>query len=161
MAVTIRGSGQVPVQIVQTVKTDTFSSTSTTYVDITGMSVTITPTNTLNKIFINFCISGGAGSMGIFQIVRNSTPIAIGDLSGTKPQSTTLPQQWAGGNGDRGFSAVMTWLDSPSTTSAVTYKLQGYGDAGTWYLNRTASDANAIFGPRAVSSITVMEIAYA
>lgn len=158
MPVTIRGSGQVPVQVIQTVKTDTFSSTSQTYVDITGMSVTITPSSSSNRILINFAISGGAGSMAIFQLVRNTTPIAIGDLSGTKPQSTTLGQQWAGGNGDRGFSAVMTWLDSPATTSAVTYKLQGYTDAGTWYLNRTASDANAIFGPRAVSSITVMEI---
>jgi hypothetical protein len=161
MAVTISGSGQIVKQVVQTVKTDTFSSTSTTYVDITGMSVTITPTNSANRILVNFSISGSAGSMGIFQIVRNSTPIAIGDLSGTKPQSTTLGLQWTGGNGDRGYSAAMTWLDAPATTSAITYKLQGYTDGGTFYLNRTASDANAIFGPRAVSSITVMEIAYA
>ena len=41
-------------QVVSTTKTDTFSTTSTSYVDITGLSVSITPTSTSSKIFIKY-----------------------------------------------------------------------------------------------------------
>ena len=54
-----------------------------------------------------------------------------------------------------------THLDSPNTTSAVTYKLQGTLGAtysATFYLNRSSLDSNFDFGPRTASSITVMEI---
>ena len=51
MAVTINGSGQIISQVISTFLTTTFTSTSTTYTDVTGLSVTITPINSANKIF--------------------------------------------------------------------------------------------------------------
>ena len=55
----------------------------------------------------------------------------------------------------------MTFLDSPNTTSEITYKLQANTSNGAnniMYINRTGNDANATYGGRGVSSITVMEI---
>ena len=146
-------------QVVQTTLTSTFSSTSSTYVDVTGMSVSITPKFSTSKILVRVDMSGSAVSLSVFQLVRNSTAIALGDASGSHTQSTTSCLQYSGVNGDRGFYGGFQWLDSPATTSATTYKLQGYADTGQWNLNRTASDANSNYGPRSVSTITVMEIA--
>ena len=57
-------------------------------------------------------------------------------------------------------NSSMTFLDSPSTTSAITYKVQGRLDAnGTLYINRPGVDANADYGSRGISTLTVMEIA--
>ena len=57
-------------------------------------------------------------------------------------------------------NSSMTFLDSPSTTSALTYKVQGRLDAnGVLYINRTGQDANADYGSRGISTLTVMEIA--
>ena len=54
----------------------------------------------------------------------------------------------------------MTFLDSPSSTSALTYKVQARVDAnGTMYINRPGNDANADYGSRGISTLTVMEIA--
>lgn len=51
------------------------------------------------------------------------------------------------------------YLDSPSTTSATTYKIQYRVAGGTSYLNRAVADTDASYAPRTVSTITVMEIA--
>ena len=45
-------------QIVQTVKTDTFTTTSTSFTDITGLSVNITPTSASSKIYVSFTVNG-------------------------------------------------------------------------------------------------------
>jgi len=161
MSVTISGSGQIVKQVVTTNLTSIFSSTSTSYVDVTGLSVTITPTNSANKILVRFDITGGASSLVTYKLVRNSTDVAIGDLVAGHGQSTTQAAQWAGSNGDRGSYVGMTYLDSPATTSAVTYKIQGITDSGTWYVNRSASYSASAFGSGSISTITVMEIAYA
>ena len=52
----------------------------------------------------------------------------------------------------------MTWLDSPSTTSATVYKLQIQMDAGTFYFNRTNTDTDNASFPRTISTITATEI---
>ena len=55
--------------------------------------------------------------------------------------------------------ASAVFLDSPSTTSATTYKVQVANV--TWrlmYINRTGQDSDAVNTPRTASSITVMEV---
>jgi hypothetical protein len=55
----------------------------------------------------------------------------------------------------------ITFVDSPATTSAVTYKLQGRGwnsSAGTFYINQSAAENNSANFGRTLSTITVMEI---
>lgn len=146
-------------QVVQATKTDTFSSTSTSFADITGLSVSITPTSSSSKVLVRFDVSGSASSMAIYRVTRNGTAIGVGDASGSHSSSATSSLQWAGVNSDRGTYGGWQWLDSPATTSACTYQLQCVTDGGTWYINRTTADANATGGPRSSSSITVTEIA--
>jgi hypothetical protein len=146
-------------QVVQTVKTDIFSSTSTSYVDITGFSASITPTSATNKILVRFDITGGASSLAVYKLVRGSTDIAIGDFVTSHGQSTTQAAQFTGINGDRGYYVGMSFLDSPSTTSSTTYKVQGFTDTGTFYVNRSSSYSTTSVGSGSVSTITLIEIA--
>ena len=53
---------------------------------------------------------------------------------------------------------ALQFLDSPSTTSATTYKIQTRVTAGTGYVNRTVTDTDSGVYPRGISTITVMEI---
>jgi hypothetical protein len=146
-------------QVVSTTKTDTFSMAGYTgYTDITGLTVTITPTSSTSKILIDYVVSTGPSDVVSLQLFRNSTAICIGDsASGARFQAT------AGGvavvNGDKVFPVAGNFLDSPATTSAITYKFQMRNWAGTSYVNRTPNDADAGYTSRSTSTITVMEIA--
>ena len=131
-----RGAGAI-LQVVQTFKNDSFSTTSTSYVDITGFSVTITPSSTSNKILLlNFAglSTDGNSSVQYINLLRGSTAIAQPSVStGFSSTATMFPQS---------ISNMISWsysfLDSPSTTSATTYKWQIKGNTGTQYINQRA-----------------------
>jgi len=146
-------------QVVQTVKSDTFSSSSVTFVDITGMSVTITPTSASSKIFVDLVVSCGApGCTPRFLVLRGSTSIGIGDANSSR-QRASFGTGWSG---DLNQMTNMSWkfLDSPATTSATTYKVQGLTDGLTFYINRSSSyPDNATLGISVISTITAWEIA--
>lgn len=143
-------------QVVSAFKNDTFSSTSTTFVDITGLSVSITPTSATSKILIlvtsNFSAATG-NAPTVFNLVRNSTNIATPATAPT--YNGTVTPYIAGNISDQSVPWSASFLDSPATTSATTYKVQGRGSSATnFYVNRRATaDFNS------TSSITVMEIA--
>jgi hypothetical protein len=140
-------------QVVQAQKIDTFSTTSTSYTDITGLSVAITPSSTSSKILVLVSVSVGpdGGNFAPMQIVRNSTVIAFPSPTSTFNGSiNSFPS-----NGLCLSTYALNWLDSPSTTSATTYKLQMYTTGATAYVNTRA----AVDNTRTVSSLTVMEIA--
>jgi len=153
-------------QVVSTTKTDTTSFTSTTtntFADITGMSVSITPSSTSNKILVMFSCNVGQSTTATIHVrlLRDSTAIYVGDSAGSRLQDSAILRTNATPYSLEIANLVGTHLDSPSTTSAVTYKLQGVLGAsytGTFYLNRSSGDSNADFGGRPASSITVMEI---
>jgi hypothetical protein len=138
------------VQVVSTTKTDVFSTTSTTIVDVTGMSVTITPKSTSSKILVmvNFLQStNNATTTNHFRILRGSTSIGA-----TASTYYTSPYQ----NGLVGYWVAMTYLDSPASTSALTYKLSMLlSAASTGYVG--AYSANT--GLPSTSTITVFEVA--
>jgi len=156
-------------QVVTTTKTDTFTTTSTTYTDVTGLSVTITPTSTTSNILVLVTISanGGVGTADYqtaFQIVRGTTAIALGASALNRWQASmgnpNLPE---GYNRTEQLEYVqnvsMNFVDSPATTSATTYKIQGRVISGaTLAVNRSVTDTNAAGFTRAVSTIAVMEI---
>jgi hypothetical protein len=156
-------SGSV-IQVVQAVKTDVFSSSSTTFTDITGLSATITPTNTANKILVMVGITAGStpvNSLFQFRLMRNSTAVFVGDA---RSQYTSV--SIGGGRGvydtNGANSFPLNYLDSPSTTSAVTYKMQGYveNSGHIFRINATGADtANSIWSFTSASSIILMEIA--
>ena len=155
------GVGGKVLQVVTTTKTDTFSSsTQQSFTDITGMSATITPSSTSNKILVLATINSDAGSNAHIRLVRNTTPISIGDSAGSRSQVTGASSRNAVG-GDDSINNGITFLDSPSSTSALTYKFQFYlwSSSFSWYLNRPNGDGDGGYTGRSASTITLMEIA--
>ena len=160
----------IPVQVLSTAKTDTFSASVATGANtaITGLSVTITPRSASSKILVTYMVNGSldlaggaSGANGIITILkRGATSIGIGDAAGSRQQITS-----AMGGGI--FSAAvanlsgMTFLDSPATTSATTYSIyisHTSSATQTVYVNRSGTDTNANTYFRSISSITVMEV---
>jgi hypothetical protein len=158
---TVQASAGVVLQVVSTSKTDTFSSSSTSFTAITGLSVSITPKFATSKIFVLVSMTCGMSADYVFntRLMRNSTAIDIGDAAGSRSPAST--------GGYQGSSAIIyqvipqniTYLDSPATTSSTTYSVQVAVENGTVYVNRTANDGDASARGRFASNITVMEIA--
>jgi hypothetical protein len=158
MPVTINGSGQLPVQVVQAFKTDTFSAATAAYVDITGLSVNITPTSASNRVLIFATLNwaASANDLNAARLLRGATVIAAGDAAGSR---TSCFAGMRTASADNIVTDSIVFLDSPATTSTVTYKIQAKsGDTNTFFVNRTSNDSNAFPFPRASSSIIVMEI---
>lgn len=160
-----RGSGAI-LQVVQATKTDTASVTGATFGDV-GLSASITPSSSSNKILVlvQANISGSLGYSRKGRLMRNSTAIHVGDAAGTRPQATAEENgSYAGQTSYNAGQVIMNFLDSPSTTSATTYKVQ-YASYGPYlvYINRSGADLDAGAGggydARTASSITLMEIA--
>ena len=162
------------IQVVSTTKTDTWSTTSqSTFVDVTGMAVTITPTSASNKILVMFNGTGAAntryGAWRVTQKIGSQTGSAlpVGDAGDGSPDirtrasfgSQTNPS--ASDDGAILQSVGMHWLVSPNTTTATTYQLVGciaYGSS-TLYLNQTTlTNSNQTYDIRGCSTITVMEV---
>jgi hypothetical protein len=139
-------------QVVSTFKNDTFSSSSQTFIDITGFSVSITPTSATSKILVicQFLSAATGANSPRYNLVRDSTNIAQ-PSGGNAPSSVQL--NTAGSS--TSLQGCIVYLDSPATTSSTTYKLQGRTDGNSFVINRRGDDADAT----SVSSITVMEIA--
>ena len=158
------GAGAV-LQVVQTVKTDTFSSSSQSFTDITGMSVTITPTSSTSKIMIMYNMNTSIINGGYrfdTRLLRNGSAIAVGDLAGSRLQATTLAYSSSSNGNYPVYVQSMTFLDSPATTSSLTYKLQGIGwisASGTFYVNMSAAEGSDSNNSRGISTITALEIA--
>ena len=154
------GVGGKVLQVVSTTKTDTFSSTTTgAFTDVTGMSASITPSSTSNKILVIASINSDGGNNSHIRLVRDSTAIFVGDTAGSRSSISGGIARYSP-DGDGMINNGLSHLDSPSSTSSLTYKIQFYlWSSTTWYLNRTTSDSNAGYGQRSASSITLMEIA--
>ena len=150
-------------QVVETIKTDVFSTTSGVFTDITGLSVSITPSSASSKILVLAYAGSGSSSDGYsaaFRLLRDSTPIAIPDAAGSRLQA--IFKIHCQSSGHTYFSSA-NFLDTPSTTSSVTYKLQMAKQNGstTLYVNRSGvdTDSSDAYHARSISGITVMEIA--
>jgi hypothetical protein len=158
----VAGGGKLK-QVVQTVKSDTFTSTSTSFVDIDSLTLSITPTLTTSKILVLYSVVGASSattsnSIASIRLMRNSTAIGIADAAGSRQRAT-------GGISTRetnattiNFTAAGQFLDSPATTSATTYKIQGITGGGTFFINRNENDSDAAAQYRTISTITAMEI---
>jgi hypothetical protein len=149
-------------QVVQGTLATAATTTSTSLTD-TGLSVSITPSSASSKILVFVSVAAGkndGGHSGYFTALRDTTNLVVptspsnrvgrlnmmpGDITGMQYSMTTV--NW-------------TWLDSPATTSALTYKVQYLVmSGGTVCINRTFNDGDTSNYARGVSTITVMEIA--
>jgi hypothetical protein len=147
-------------QVVQTTKTDTFSTTSS-YTSVTGLSASITPTSSTSKILVTVSLgalsaTNSSMKMGMY---RGATPIYIGDAAGSRTQVSAQSQTT---NNYQAQFGAWSFLDSPATTSSTTYQVYigSNGTGPTLYLNRTDRDNNASSeDARSASSIILMEVA--
>ena len=136
---TASGFGKV-LQVVQSVKTDTFSTTSSSFVEVTGSGVSITPSSTSSKVLymLSFHYSSTEAAAEEFAIYKNGSLLS-GYSDGTKTKGSIT----------RAATGVANYiyLDSPSTTSEVTYTL---------YIRETSSTYTANIN--AVLTAVAMEI---
>jgi hypothetical protein len=159
----LRGAFRI-LQVVQTVKTDTFATASTSFVDVTGMSATITPSSTSSKILIvvdtNYSAAADGAASAYLQLAGGNAGTYIGDAASNRVRVAMGTTGTVAGVAHRNMDATILYLDSPNTTSATTYKLQARNSSGGlgMTINRSYTDTDSVAFPRAASSITVMEI---
>ena len=151
------------IQVQQTVKTDTWSTSSGSWSDITGLGVTITPTLATSKILIRCSVTmgtPGAGNISGCRLTRNGSTFIIGDANGSENRASWA--FFANADANQAVGSSFSYLDSPATTSALTYQIQtgqlNTTISSTVYVNRHSNVGNA-YNLRSVSSIIVMEIA--
>ena len=134
------------IQVVQVTKTDQFSTSSTSYVDVTGLSASITPTRSDSKILVRVCVMIGTGNTAndnFIRLLRGSTNILTTDYCVRNDEGTSNNTEY-----------TIEVLDSPSTTSQTTYKLQGKAETNEIFVNRRG-DPSLTMGQ---STITLMEV---
>ena len=142
-------------QVQSGILTSTYSQTAVAYTDI-GLSVTITPSSTSSKILISLSVAVGGSVVGVnvrLRLVRGST--MIGSSTDLANSGFSHKEQNQTGNNYTRWLESFTYLDSPSSTSAQTYKVQMYRSSasGVAYINRGSTDQT-----RQQSHITVQEI---
>ena len=155
-------------QVVSTTKTDSQSTTSTnSYVDIAGFSLSITPSSTSNKIFVQIDLQHGATNNSFlgFKVFRDSTAIGLnggGDASGSIGVVSFGYGHASSATDGRARGISWQHLDSPNSTSSLTYKVQFaslYNNQAV-YINRPHSlDTGYYYSILGSSSFTLMEVA--
>lgn len=149
-------------QVVSTTKTDTFTTTSTSYTDVTGLSVSITPSSTASKVFVIAHVPFAGVNSQVqrqgWSVFRDSTNLVNPDSPGSRTPAAHWQNDYQ--NGTTNMRATsFHFLDSPSSTSALTYKVRAVVESGsTAYINRSEGDANVSSAGRGVATITVMEV---
>lgn len=158
------GVGGKILQVKQTVKTNRTTLSSSTLVDIAGMSVDITPSSTSSKILVNYSLMVFSNAQyWTMRLVRDSdSTIFIGDTNSYNPNQTRGSFGSYQSSYVTAETVVQSFLDSPNTTSATTYKLQAgqpYNASYVLGINASAASENGTYMTSGVSSITVMEVA--
>ena len=160
---TTANAGKI-LQVIQTVKKNRQTINSTTLVDITGMSVSITPSSASNKVLVNYSLVVFSNAVYYaLRLVRDSdSTIFIGDEN----PSATSQNRASFGSYDSSYviadTIAQSFLDSPNTTSAITYKLQAYSPYSSAYtigINSGVVLDNYSYMNNCVSTITAMEVA--
>jgi len=117
-------------QVVEGRKTDKFATTSGSFTDIPSLNVSITPSSSSNKILIRAVVStgmGGGGIDGFLALKRGNTSIRL-------DQCTRM------GGSEQNETIVLERLDTPSTTSSITYKVQCKVSSNEIFINRDGSN---------------------
>jgi hypothetical protein len=169
--VTMSGMGKV-LQVVQTVKTDIFTrSSNTSFVDITGVSVSITPSSTSSKILLMFDAdvgssrTDGSPTFVYFKLTKavgggsaSDVTGALGDSRGSSIRAwCNAGERYGGSSENTAEHTHAQYLDSPSTTSALVYQVQVRSTDGTATIggSESTSDSNRVSTP---TILTAMEI---
>ena len=150
------------IQVKEAFKGDTFTTTSGSFTDVTGLSVSITPSSASNKILVTAHVCGqGRPSYArcIPRLVVDSTP--IGNSTDAGDRIAGFGQMYQGEDGTNVATNSIQFLHSPGDTSSHTYKVQivnGNNTGDVMCINRSYNDSTGGSNHRYSSSITVMEI---
>ena len=164
----LNSSGSV-LQVKQTTKTDVQSIQSTTLLEIGDLNLTITPSSTSSKILLMAAPSLSCYGHADAKLTRTVGGTATDLLKGDQVGSNRIRSHWHAykvtnfNTTYENETAVMHYLDSPNTTSEITYKvLVGTpNDASSYivYINRQYSDGDNAWAGTTASTLTAMEIA--
>ena len=150
-------------QVVNVVKNDTFETTSTSYVDVTGLVASITPSANANKVLIVASVpysyadgGGGAANTGYLSLARGATNLSVPTSFSARVPSL-LAEAGNTQDGDM-LNFSYSFLDSPNTTSSTSYSVIARVQTGTIRVNRARTDTDNNTKPRGVSSLTLFEI---
>lgn len=151
----LRGAFRI-LRVEQAVKTDTFSTNSSSFVDITGLSVTITPQSNTSKFLLFALVNGGSGgSIGALRFAGGNSGNFVGAAAGSRTRGAAEINEI---NASLIASVPMLYLDSPATASAITYKVQVRSSSGDLYVNRSHTDTDSANLTRAASCLIVCEV---
>lgn len=154
------GSGGKVVSVQHASSNARQSSTSTTWADITSLSITHTPASSSNKILLMTSVNGASAAtsanLGI-RFVRGASAVGVGDNEATN--RTAVGQATMSPGSDSADSLTHIFVDEPATTSSTTWKVQfaALQTAGAVYINRTSNDSNNVFSPRGLCTFTLIE----
>jgi hypothetical protein len=111
-------------QVVQYQKTDLFSTSSTSFVDVTDFELSITPASSSSKILINCCLLAhhDGNLQDEFRFQRKTGSGSFENFGSVPSNRVMFTSGYYGSN--TSASANLIFLDSPATTSQLTYKLQ-------------------------------------
>ena len=151
-------AGGKVLQVLSATKTDTQGFTaSNNYQGITGLSLAITPSATSSKILITSVVNAHmADYVGGISIFRGGSQIA--NHSDSLGSRINVNSSTRSAENDVLVNLSLNYLDSPSSTSALTYQIYLYTRSGTYYVNRSSNDTNNNDHARTISTITAMEI---
>ena len=151
------GGGGGIVQVKCTTKQDMFDTSSTSFVDVTGLSVSITPKFSTSKILVTVNVFANCEDASVLRLMFDSTPIGNGDSAdsgGADNQGFAMVRQ---DDGNLGSGYGIQLLHTPGDTSSHTYKIQARASAGgsaPLGINRRIDNQNYSLS----SSISVMEV---
>ena len=145
-------------QVVSTAKLDTTTVTGTSAANISGLTVDITPASSTNKVLvIAQVVTSFANQEAFLRLGGGNATTYIGATAGSRVRGVTQPAE--GAAGARATTQTLIYLDSPATTSAVTYAVQGWVvSGGSLYINRSVTDTDNANFLRGASSITAIEV---
>ena len=150
------------IQVISTIKTNTFSTSVFGYTNITGLSVSITPTSSSNKIIIIVHLTGAGTQshtrVGYRVFKDGTTAVGSGDSAGNRITGFGAIYHPSDQHSVATVSAIVQ--DTPNDTNAHTYQVQtsNLSNSASNYINRSESDSNNYYSMRSCSSITVMEV---
>ena len=151
---------------------DLGSTASGGEVQVTGLTVAITPKTTSSKMLLMYNVMGAIsdiGGMCMLRLKRDSTTIGVStNLQSNQLALTAAFDQYSNTSAERAENSVIssgTFLDEPtipSTPVEITYKIFMVNPSNisrTLYVNRTVNDTNNPYDTRGTSTLTVMEVA--
>lgn len=147
-------------RVVSDTKLDTFTTTSTSFVTISGLSATITPRTTASKILVICDLACWTQNSqgGFVQIMRGTTPIYIGDAASNRTRNSFAGLYSSGSPENETNQSTAVFLDSPSSTSSLTYSIRCKTISNKITVNRSDLDQNTGDMARHSSSITLIEV---